>query len=161
MSENPVLSPSVRTQASLTWLCHFDWDAPYPAKHTSSVQTADCSTGASNWTVSQENCGWHAAMGGWSSVHCDLIIGTQWRQKIEPTSILSSTQNAHLAECSSPSCQKPLNSIKKKLAFLCTMMLTSPKRTAAGTMVQVYNRVLFILRTLMKKNRKPENEKLL
>lgn len=31
----PVLSPSVRIQASLTRLCHFDRDATHPAKHTS------------------------------------------------------------------------------------------------------------------------------
>lgn len=40
-------------------------------------------------------------------------------------------------------------------------MSISPKRTTAGTVVQVYSRVLFIFRTLLRKNKKPENEKLL
>lgn len=106
--ENPVFSPSVRIQAFLMWLCHFDQDATHHAKHTQCVQIADCSIRASNWAVLQENW-WHTVMGGWSRVFSDLIIGTQWRQKTGLASLLPSTQNAHLAECSS---QKPLKRIK-------------------------------------------------
>ena len=40
-------------------------------------------------------------------------------------------------------------------------MPINPKRTAVGTVVQVYSRVLSIFRTLLKTNKRPENEKLL